>query len=181
MTKSSPSRFDRTAEIGRRRLRSRLIMEMTREGVQIAIPATYSGIDILAYTLPVTANSIIQAVPIQLATMSYSSFLYDFANWRTNGLLVVLLAPEQEPKHVRTFALSSEELMLVQRVGLTDSKGDTKRDVVAPASALRRALEPYCMVSGGWSTKIGRWLVEKASVQCWTEEWRLRRIVDPTA
>jgi len=134
---------------------------MTQEGVQIAIPAKYSGIDMLAYTLPGTANSIIQAIPIQLATMSYGTFLRDFANWRTRGLLVVLLSDERVPQHVRTFALSAEELMLVQRVGLIDSKEDAKRDVVEQASVLRRALEPYCMVSGRWRTKISRWLVER--------------------
>ena len=165
MTHSTPSRFDRNTEIRRGMLRSQLIRELAREDVQIATPSNYSGIDLLAYTLPVNADALIYAVPIQLAIMSYGAFLRDLAAWRTSGLLVVLLGDERESESVKTFALSAAELALVQMVGLIEEREHQPRQVSARAAALRQALAPYSMGSGGWRLRIGRWIDEKQSPQ----------------
>jgi hypothetical protein len=74
-------------------LRARLMDELCREGVQVALPANLSGIDLLAYTAPL--NNI-------------------------DGL-----------------------------------------DDCSQASVLRRVLEPYAMTSGGWRSKISRWIRER--------------------
>lgn len=161
MTNPSRSRFARNSEIHRALLCTQLVKSMTQDGVQIAFPAQYSGIDMLAYPPPSDAKALIHAVPIQLATMSYSNFQRDFAAWRTSGLLVVLLNNEHEPQQVSTFALSAEELTLVQMVGLIEKGNAVKREMAAGKSALRRALDPYCMVAGGWRAKISRWIVER--------------------
>jgi hypothetical protein len=151
-----PSRFDRNSDIRRGLLRTQLVKAMTQEGLQVAFPANYAGIDMFAHQ-PSDAGALIHAVPIQLATMSYSTFLHGFASWRTSGLLVVLLGDEREPQKVKTFAFSAEELMLVQMVGLIDERDGAERDIGAQVSALRRALDPYCMVAGDWGAKINRW------------------------
>jgi hypothetical protein len=50
----------------------------------------------------------------------------------------------------------------VQMVGLIDEKKDSNtRDMGAQDYAVCQALDPFCMVSGGWRAKITRWLVEK--------------------
>jgi hypothetical protein len=154
---SAPSRFDLNSEIRRNMLRAQLVKEFTH----VALPTKYSGIDMLIYTLPLHTNSIIHAVPIQLATMGCHALLRDFATWRTTGLLVILLEDPREPKHPRTFALTAEELALVQMVGLIDATAEGKQDGGEQASALRQALEPYAMVSGGWHSKISRWVFAK--------------------
>jgi hypothetical protein len=146
-------------------LRAQLITAMEREDVQIAYPAKYSGIDLLAYLLPQGADSLIQAVPIQLATMSYGTFLRDFAAWRTSGLLVVILRDEREPESERTLALSAAELMLVQMEGLLDESAEPSLPARARTDALRRAFDPYCMGSGGWHAKISRWIADRQSAQ----------------
>jgi hypothetical protein len=90
--------------------------------------------------------------------MAYDTFLRNFARLRTAGLLVLLL--EDAGEHVNTFALAAPELTLVQMVGLIDAK-DHPRDDRSQDSALRRVLEPYAMTSGGWRSKISRWIRER--------------------
>lgn len=67
---------------------------------------------------------------------SMGAFVRDFAAWRTCGLLVVLLGDAREPQHDATFALTAEELTLVQMVGLIDATADGRHDDGAQASAL---------------------------------------------
>jgi hypothetical protein len=139
-------------------LRARLMDQLTRDGVQVALPATLSGVDLLAYTAPLNNNAPISTVPIKLMCMAYDTFLRDFGRLRTAGLLVLLL--EDAGEHVNTFALAAPELTLVQMVGLIDAKDDPL-DERSQASVLRRVLEPYAMTSGGWRSKISRWIRER--------------------
>jgi hypothetical protein len=163
MTSSGPSPWKSNSEIRRCMLRAQLIDELTREGVHVALPAKLCGFDLLAYTPRLHTNSLIAAAPIQLAAMSYDTFLRDFAALRANGLLAVLLEDHREPRHVRTFALAAPELMLLQMVGLIDASGDSRRESHSKVSALRQALEPYEMVPGSWHSKISRWILERQS------------------
>jgi hypothetical protein len=141
-------------------LRARLMDQLSREGVQVALPTSLSGIDLLAYTAPLNNNAPISTVPIKMMCMAYDTFLRDFARLRTAGLLVLLL--EDAGEHVNTFALAAPELTLVQMVGLIDAKDDP-RDDCSQASVLRRVLQPYAMTSGGWRSKISRWIRERQS------------------
>jgi hypothetical protein len=139
-------------------LRARLMDELSREGVQVALPASLSGIDLLAYTAPLNNNAPISTVPIKLMCMAYDTFLRNFARLRTAGLLVLLL--EDAGEHVNTFVLAAPELALVQVVGLIDAKDDPLDDC-SQASVLRRVLQPYAMIPGGWRSKISRWIRER--------------------
>lgn len=147
-----------SAELRHCILRARLMDQLTREGVQVALPATLSGVDLLAYTAPLNNNAPISTVPIKLMCMAYDTFLRDFARLRTAGLLVLLL--EDAGEHLNTFALAAPELTLVQMVGLIDTKDDPREDC-SRASVLRRVLEPYAMTSGRWRSKINRWIRER--------------------
>jgi hypothetical protein len=148
------------AEFVQLRSQTRLIDEITADGVSLALPLhDDEHTDWLAYLSSSVGRWPLRSVPIKVKNLGTTFVASDLERERASGLLVVTVCEVADPSQVRSFAFTPAELMLVRMVGVIGAAGGPQfpwdpEDKLAPSRAFRSAIKPYAMSPGKWREKI---------------------------
>ena len=137
--------------------RNRLIDELLRDDLEVALPVRDRGIDVIAYVDLISATAAYVARPIQMKAAWTRSFMIDKRYSRFAGLILAYVWHLDDRERAVTFAMSYEEA-----VGVADTMGWTKTESWSrgaystsnPSARLTSLLEPYRMGQGKWRPRI---------------------------
>jgi hypothetical protein len=139
------------------RERSRLVDELLRDGIHVALPVGARDIDLLAYVDVGAANCPIASVPIKIASSGLTDLSCDLDE-SSPGLLIAF-TPATSGQSVRTLAFTRAELVFVRMIGLmrrmnlAGSSEGARQDDASNAS-LDGVLQSFTMSPGKWRRKI---------------------------
>ena len=134
-----------------------LISQLTKDGLEVALPIRDRGIDLVVYADLEEQGTQFVACPIQLKVTTGRRFDLDSKYARIANLLLVYVWDVQEADQSRTYALTySEALDIYTKRGFTKTatweKG--KYSVPSPGPGLVKMLEPFLMKPEGWRERI---------------------------
>lgn len=138
--------------------RNRLVDELLRSGLEVALPERDRGIDLIAYADLDSRVSSFVARPIQMKAASKAHFSIFRKYEKFPDLLLAFVWHLASPDAVKTFALFYDEAIQVgeamrwtQTSSWIDKGGySTQR----PSQKLLRLLEPYRMTPEAWWRKV---------------------------
>jgi len=139
--------------------RNLLVVELVRDGLEVAIPVRDRGIDLIAYVDALDEpDAIFVARPIQLKARIEPAFEV-WQKWgRLPGLLVVYLWHVGMPAVLVAYCLTyPEALEIAQTMGwIKTPTWATKLHyrMNTPSARLRELLEPHRMGPGKWRAKV---------------------------
>jgi hypothetical protein len=138
--------------------RNRLIDELLRAKLEVAVPARDRGVDLIAYADLSAEVGEFVARPIQMKAASESSFSIYKKYERLASLIVAYVWYLEDPKKAVTYALTQREaLEVADAMGYT-ATGSWKEDGVytttAPSVELCRHLLPFEMTPDRWRVKV---------------------------
>lgn len=138
--------------------RNRLIEELTRAGLEVAIPARDRGVDLIAY-LDLTAHSDrFVACPIQLKAATATCFSVDRKYEAIADLLIVYLWGLATPHPVFHAMTYAEAVAIADAAGWTRTaswaRGGYTRTAVG--AALKARLRPHRMTRERWPEIVQR-------------------------
>ena len=138
--------------------RNRLIDELLRDDLEVALPVRDRGIDLIAYVDLESVTPTYVARPIQMKAAWTRSFVVEKKYAKFPGLLLAYVWHLGDRQQAVTYALSyAEALELAGRFPWLKSKswevGD-KYSTTRPSAELVRLLEPYRMGAGSWRQRI---------------------------
>jgi hypothetical protein len=137
-----------------------VINELKAEAINVALPLGVCDIDMLAFLESRTEPCRLASVPIRIVVSRKDGLSRTLRTARALGVLVALVWEDGEPAPIRSFALTSAELTLVQMIALMNGARPT------PASAgpelvrarretiLQNAMKPFAMSRGQWRKKL---------------------------
>ena len=138
--------------------RSRLVSELLRAGLEVAVPARDRGVDLITYVdLESDVESFI-ARPIQMKAASSAQFSISKKYARVRGLILAFVWHLEDPARAVTLALTYPEALTIgDKMGWTKtaswldhgSYGTTR-----PSQRLQDLLSPYKMTPSSWWTKV---------------------------
>ena len=137
--------------------RNRLIDELLRAGLEVAVPMRDRGIDLIAYVDLESKTRSFVARPIQMKAASKRSFGLDKKYRKFPGLLLAFVWNLESEREQQTFALTyGEALDVADRMGWTgtESWGRGRYSNTRPGKRLRGLLERYRMSSERWWSRI---------------------------
>lgn len=152
--------------------RNRLVSELLRAGLEVAIPARDRGIDLIAYRdlidppegaevhAPNPAKPVQRFVakPIQMKAASRQSFSISRKYAKLRDLVLAFVWNLQDPDRAVTYALTYDEAVAVgEAMGYTATSSWTDKDTYAttqPSAKLLEKLEPYRMTPERWWDKV---------------------------
>jgi hypothetical protein len=139
--------------------RARLIDELREDGVNVAFPTCAGEIDLLAYVDSRIAACTVVSVPIKIVSFRSDASSSNLDAARASGLLIALVWDISNPAHVRTFALTRADIIVVKMIEIIERAasarfGELPDRAITPEAVLRRALEPFAMFPGKWREKI---------------------------
>lgn len=137
--------------------RQRLITELLRADLEVAIPMRDRGIDLIVYADLNVAS--FRAVPIQMKAASDSSFAVDQKYSKFPNLLIAYVWYLQDPDRAVTYALSyPEALQVATQMGYTATKSWESGiyTTTRPSQRLLELLEPFRMTPDKWRLRIAR-------------------------
>lgn len=151
MKEQSPSTRDTQVKglIGR----SRLIEDLLRAGLEIAVPLRDRGIDLIAYK---DFESFI-ARPIQVKAASARNFSIDQKYEKIDNLIIAFVWNAYDPNKTETYALTYRQAVAVgDKLGWTKTASWKmgKYSQNSPSQELIRLLKPYKMTPERWRKKI---------------------------
>lgn len=137
--------------------RHRLIAELLRANLEVAIPARDRGIDLIAYADLGTQVTRFSACPIQLKAAIGGSFSVDRKYAKFPNLLMAYVWYLEDPVRTVTYATTYPEA-----VAVADAMGYTKTPswekglyvTTRPSPHLVAQLEPFRMTPERWWEKI---------------------------
>jgi hypothetical protein len=143
-----------------KRARAHVIDELTAEAIATALPADFSGIDVLAFVESRTERCGLVPVPIRIVVSRGEGLLRCLQGARALGMLVALVWEVGEPAPTRSFALTAAELTLVKMIALMNGAHAAPVSAGAELVGARRetiprnAIEPFAMSRGQWRKKL---------------------------
>ncbi len=141
--------------------RDRLISELLRAGLEVALPVRDRGIDLIAYAdLETKVNSFV-ARPIQMKAASKRIFGLDKKYRKFPNLLIAYVWNLAEERDVDTFAMTyAEALAIADEMGWTATRSWRRGSYVntRPGKRLRGLLERHRMSSDRWWDRVTRGL-----------------------
>lgn len=138
--------------------RNKLVSEILRSGLEVALPERDRGIDLIAYTDFSDKTDSFIAKPIQMKASKKEVF----GIWKKylkfkNLILVYIWYIEEENKTI-TFALTYDEaLEICNTMGWSETiswKNNGGYSTTKPSKRLKELLKPYKMDSKKWWDKI---------------------------
>ena len=137
--------------------RHRLIADLLRANLEVAIPARDRGIDLIAYADLGTQVTRFSACPIQLKAAIGSSFSVDRKYAKFPNLLIAYVWYLEDPARTVTYATT-----YLEAIAVADAMGYTQTlswerglyVVTKPSPDLVAQLEPFRMTPEKWWEKI---------------------------
>jgi hypothetical protein len=133
--------------------RNRLIDELLRDNLEVALPVRDRGIDLIAYADLSESVTKYVARPIQMKASWNSAFGLDRKYEKFPGLLIAYVWHLSSPTDAVTYAMTYETcLSIAEQMGWTRT-GSWERGAYAsnrPSKRLIEMLEPFQMRSGAW-------------------------------
>ncbi len=137
--------------------RHALIAQLTKDGLEVALPIRDRGVDLIAYADLDEQGGQFVACPIQLKVTTGRRFELDKKYSRIANLLLVYIWDVQDVTQSSTYALTyAEALELLTRRGHTDTASWDKGrySVASPGAELMKMLKPFLMKPEGWRARI---------------------------
>ena len=133
--------------------RNRLVSDLLRAGLEVALPVRDRGIDLIAYA-DLSANvQRFSARPIQMKAALDSSFSVDQKYSKIRDLLYVYVWYLNEPERAAVYALTYDQaVQIAEKMGYTGTPSWKKGSYATtkPSKKLVRLLEPFLMDKGRW-------------------------------
>ena len=138
--------------------RNRLVDELLRAGLEVAVPLRDRGIDLLAYEDTGDGVTLFRSRPIQMKAASKESFGIYGKYEAFPGLILAYVWNIGDGAKTVTYALTH-----AQSVGVADAMGYTKTDswltgrryeCTSISAKLRELMEPYRMTPEKWRALI---------------------------
>jgi hypothetical protein len=137
--------------------RNRLISELLRADLEVALPIRDRGIDLLAYVDLGPELRAFSACPVQMKASSHRAFSLDAKYAKFPSLILAHVWHIESPQEEVTFALTyPEALSVAEAMGWTKtpSWANGYYTNTAPGSKLRELLEPHRMTPERWWQKV---------------------------
>jgi hypothetical protein len=137
--------------------RNRLVDELLRAGLEVALPMRDRGIDLVAYSDLAPEIRRFSAIPIQMKACSSSAFSIDAKYAKFPNLIIAHIWNIDTPDHVITFATTfAESLSIAEAMGWTATESWAKGYYTntRPGARLREFLEPFRMTPERWRQKV---------------------------
>ena len=137
--------------------RNRLIDELLRDDLEVALPVRDRGIDLIAYADLISATATYVARPIQMKAAWTRSFVIDQRYAKFPDLLLAYVWHLDDRQRAITYALSYEEALAVAGEFPWLRSASWERGAYStssPSAKLVRLLEPYRMGPGSWRQRI---------------------------
>ena len=133
--------------------RNRLVSDLLRAGLEVALPARDRGVDLIAYADLSRNVRRFVARPIQMKAAVGKSFSIDRKYARIRDLVYAYVWFVGEPERTQVFALAySQSIEIAKRMGYTKTASWKRGRYVAtrPGRRLHLLLEPYRMTPKKW-------------------------------
>ena len=104
--------------------RNRLIDELLRDDLEVALPVRDRGIDLIAYADLISATTTYVARPIQMKASWARAFVVDKRYAKFPGLLLAYVWHLGDRQQAVTYALSYEEALAGGKAGEVAVRGD---------------------------------------------------------
>lgn len=134
--------------------RNRLIDELLRAGLEVAMPARDRGIDLIAYLDLDPEVGAFVAAPIQMKASSRQGFSISGKYAKFYDLILAFVWNLRSEQKTCTFALRYQEALDIgESMGWTKTqswKQDAHYTTSRPSSRLRDLLEPHRMSAEAW-------------------------------
>ncbi|WP_396334095.1 hypothetical protein [Burkholderia anthina] len=138
--------------------RNRLINDLLRSDVEVAIPVRDRGIDLIAYVDLDEQAGRFSAVPIQIKTATQRAFSIDRKYAKFPDLLLAFLWGIAQPETAIVYALSyRESLDVAEAMGWLKTESWIERGrytTTAPSEKLVALLARYEVRPGTWKSRI---------------------------
>lgn len=138
--------------------RSRLISELLRAGLEVAIPERDRGIDLIAYLDLESQVSSFVAKPIQMKASSRQSFSVYRKYGELRDLILAFVWNLEDPKRAVTYAMTYPEAVAVaDRMGWTKTASWREHGgyvTSRPGNRLVKLLAPYKMTAPLWRQRV---------------------------
>ena len=137
--------------------RNRLIDELLRAGLEVALPIRDRGIDLIVYADLGPGVAQFAAVPIQMKASSKCAFSLDTKYAKFPNLLIAHIWHIDSPKDEVTYAMNYDEgLAVAEMMGWTKNPSWAKGYYANnnPGLKLRDLLEPHRMTNEKWRQKV---------------------------
>lgn len=138
--------------------RNRLVEELLRGNLEVALPLRDRGIDLIAYADMVAEVAIYTARPIQLKAAWSRSFIVEKKYEKFPGLILAYVWNLGETASTVTYALEyMEALQVAEKMGWTKTDSWIKHGAYSttnPGARLTSLLEPYRMTPDRWWNKV---------------------------
>lgn len=138
--------------------RNRLVDELLRAGLEVALPIRDRGIDLIAYADTGEGVTAFAARPIQMKAASAQSFSINAKYDAFPGLILAYVWNIADGSKTVTYALTHAEAVAVSdQMGYTKSASwlnDRSYSVSTIGAQLGKLLEPYRMTPEKWRARI---------------------------
>lgn len=138
--------------------RNRLLAELLRAGLEVALPARDRGIDLIAYADLETRVSSFVARPIQMKATSAAHFSIYQKYEKFPDLILAFVWHLGSPERARTYALSYDEALDIgQAMGWTETASWVEKgrySTQKPSQNLLDMLESHRMTPEAWWLKV---------------------------
>ncbi len=137
--------------------RNRLIDELLRDDLEVAMPVRDRGIDLIAYSDLVQGATTYIARPIQMKAAWTRSFMIERRYAKFPGLILAFVWHLDDRERAVTYALSySETVALADELGWTKTVSweGGRYATTKPSARIVEMLEPYRMTPGKWRQLI---------------------------
>ncbi len=137
--------------------RHRLVNELLRDGLEVAVPARDRGVDVVAYADLTAQVAKFSAKPVQMKAFSTSGFSVAAKYSRISDLLMAYVWHVNDQSPAVTNAMTYADA-----VGVADGMGWTKTDswakgvysVTKPSERLLTHIAPFRVVPGRWRSLV---------------------------
>jgi len=137
--------------------RNRLIDELLRAGLEVAIPERDRGIDLIAYADVISRVKTFIARPIQMKAASAKVFSLHTKYAKFPNLIMAYVWDLEDKKNTCVYALTYQEAFAVcNEMGWTKTASWKKGGYSSnrPSKRLKELLKPYKMTPQKWWKKI---------------------------
>ena len=137
--------------------RNRLIDELLRAGLEVAVPTRDRGVDLIAYVELKSLATKFIARPIQMKAASAESFSIDRKYAKVHGLILAFVWHVQDRDRTVAYALSYPEALAIGRAEgwtKTPSLHEGSYTMTHPSQKLKERLRRYQMTPDKWWRKI---------------------------
>jgi hypothetical protein len=137
--------------------RNRLVDELMRAGLEVAIPIRDRGVDLIAYADLESKVASFVACPIQMKASSLAAFGIDQKYQKFPGLILAHVWYLHDGQQTRTYATTyAEALDIGDQMGWTKTASWAKGaySTSRPGSKLQSLLEPFRMTPEKWWVKV---------------------------